>query len=50
MLKRDTETFLKERDRDRVQVGKDRERGTQKLKQVPGSELSAYSLMWGLNS
>ena len=28
--------------------GRERERETQNLKQVPGSELSAQSLMWGL--
>ena len=30
--------------------GRGRERETQNLKQAPGSELSAQSLMWGLNS
>ena len=30
--------------------GAERERGTQDPKQVPGSELSAQSPMWGLNS
>ena len=30
--------------------GRDRERGTHNLKQALGSELSAQSLMWGLNS
>ena len=27
--------------------GAERERGTQSMKQAPGSELSAQSLMWG---
>ena len=30
--------------------GRERERDTQNPKQVPGSELSAQSPMWGLNS
>ena len=30
--------------------GAERERDTQNLKQAPGSELSAQSLTWGLNS
>ena len=30
--------------------GAERERETQNLKQAPGSELSAQSLMWRLNS
>ena len=43
--------FESERERDRGQVGKgQRERETQNLKQSPGSELSAQSLMWGSNS
>ena len=37
--------------RDRVQVGEgQKDRGTQSPKQAPGSELSAQSPMWGLNS
>ena len=47
------------RERDRVQAGegqreteteRERERETQNLKQAPGSELSAQSLMRGSNS
>ena len=43
------------RDRTRVREYKqgrdtERERETQNLKQVPGSELSAQSPMWGSNS
>ena len=39
------------RERDRVQVGEGQgERGTQNLKQAPGSKLSAQSLMWVSNS
>ena len=30
--------------------GAEREKETQNLKQAPGSELSAQSPMWGLNS
>ena len=42
--------FERERDRDRVQAGEgQRERKTQNRKQAPGSELSAQSLMRGLN-
>ena len=42
-------SFLKERDRAQAGVGR-RERGTQNLKQAPGSELSAQSPTWGSNS
>ena len=43
--------YLFLRERDRVQVGEgQRQRETQNLKQAPGSELSAQSLMWVLNS
>ena len=43
--------FEIERERDRVQAGEEqRERETQNLKQAPGSELSAQSLMQGSNS
>ena len=45
--------FLREteRERDRVQAGEEqRERETQNLKQAPGSELWAWSPMWGSNS
>ena len=39
------------RDIERAQVGEgQREKETQNLKQAPGSELSAQSLMWGSNS
>ena len=41
------------RDRERVRVRereRERERETQNLKQVPGSELSAQSMMWGSTS
>ena len=46
--------YLRERERERERqsvngVGQ-RERETQNLKQVPGSELSAQSPMWGSNS
>ena len=42
-------SFLRDR-RDRVQAGEgQRERETQNLKEAPGSELSAQSLMWGSN-
>ena len=38
-------------ERDREQAGEgQRERETQNPKQAPGSELSAQSLTWGLNS
>ena len=41
----------REKERDRVQAGEaQRERETENLKQAPGSELSAQSPMWGLNS
>ena len=39
----------RERDRDPGK-SRERERETQNPKQAPGSELSAHSLMWGLNS
>ena len=43
--------FLRERETDGVQVGEgQRERETHSLKQAPGSELSAQSLMQGSNS
>ena len=42
-------SFLKERDRAQTEVGQ-RERGTQNLKQAPGSELSAQSPTGGSNS
>ena len=50
--------FIFERERERKrerestheQGREQRERGRQNLKQVPGSELSAQSLMWGSNS
>ena len=46
---------MREREREReretaCEWGRGRERGRQNLKQAPGSELSAQSLMWGLNS
>ena len=44
--------FISERARARERMsrgGAERERKTQNLKQAPGSELSAQSLMWGLN-
>ena len=41
--------FILERERVCEQV-RGRERGKQNLKQVPGSELSAQSPMWGSNS
>ena len=41
----------RERETDRVQAGQGQtERETQNLKQAPGSELSAQSPTWGLNS
>ena len=41
----------RERERERARVGEgQRERETQNLKQAPGSELSAQSLMWNSNS
>ena len=40
-----------DRQTDRVRAGEEqRERKTQNPKQAPGSELSAWSLMWGLSS
>ena len=40
-----------DRERDRTSVGQgQRQRDTQNLKQAPGTELSAQSPMWGLNS
>ena len=43
--------YLLLRDRDRAWAGEgQRERETQNVKQAPGSELSAQSPMWGLNS
>ena len=53
--------FLRERERDRESVcvcaharvheqGRGRETETQTMKQAPGSDLSAQSLMWGSNS
>ena len=45
--------FIFERERQSmsmVNMGGQRERETQNLKQAPGSELSAQSPMWGLNS
>ena len=44
--------FERDRDRDRESVswGRGRERETQNPEQAPGSELSAQSLTWGLNS
>ena len=47
--------FLTERERERERErdhewGRGRERGRQNLKQAPGSELSAQSLTWVLNS
>ena len=48
ILERETET---ERQRQSVSgAGAERERKTQNLKQAPGSELSAQSPTWGLNS
>ena len=44
MRERETET---ERE---CEWGRGRERGRQNLNQAAGSELSAQSLMWGLNS
>ena len=41
--------FLREREREHKQGRGKRERETQNLKQAPGSELSAQSLMWGSN-
>ena len=41
--------FLRDTERE-WERGTERERETQKLKQVPGSELSAQSPKWGLNS
>ena len=38
-----------ERERE-TERDRERQRETQKLKQPPGSELSAQSLMWGSNS
>ena len=40
----------RERKRERDQGRREREREIQNLKQAPGSELAAQSLMWGLNS
>ena len=40
--------FLREREKEQAGEGQ-RERETQNLKQAPGTELSAQSLMWGLN-
>ena len=41
----------KERERDRARAGEgQRDREAQNPKQAPGSELSAKSPMWGLNS
>ena len=42
--------FLRDRERQSMIGEEQRERETQNLKQAPGSELSAHSLMWGLNS
>ena len=43
--------FLRDRERDRAQVGEgQREKEVQNLKQAPGSELSAQSLMRGLKA
>ena len=43
--------FIFERQRDRAQAGVEwRERGTQNLKQAPGSKLSAQGLTQGSNS
>ena len=44
IFKRETETETEH------EQGRGRERETQNLKQAPGSELSAESLMLGLNS
>ena len=40
--------YLFEREAE-CEQGRGREREAQNLKQAPGSELSAESLMWGLN-
>ena len=42
-------SFKREREREQVWEGQ-RERGTEDLKQAPGAELTAESLMWGSNS
>ena len=44
--------FERAREREREsehKLGRGRERETQKLKEAPGSKLSAQSLIWGLN-